>query len=397
VDAVTVKLHMGCGNVILPGWINLDANPGPFIDAVDDARTLRSIPLASVDAIYASHLLDHLGRNEIDPVLREWRGRLVQGGVLRISVGDFAAIVEEYRAGRPLRDLLGLLIGGHRDEYDRHGMIFDHTTIEDALSRAGFGNVRTWDWRRTEHAEHDDYSRAYLPHMDLDHGRLMSLNVEATSMESAMPEPEWHVLGDSHAWVFTQATGHPRLFDAQRPVRSLDGRFSVNRLGPWTIRSLGRPERRDAITKAVDGVPSGSKVVLCFGEIDCRCDIVPQAKERGANLDAICLDVARCYFDVVNDLVRRGYRMHVWGGPPPTGGPVYNQEFPANGTYAERRAAQERLNGHLSSLAEANGARYASIYDHLVCGNRTQTEFFLDYIHVNPSRAWPFVEEALRG
>jgi hypothetical protein len=48
------------------------------------------------------------------------------------------------------------------------------------LEAAGFGNVRRWDWRQTPpHREHDDFSQAYVPHMDKEHGRLVSLNVEA--------------------------------------------------------------------------------------------------------------------------------------------------------------------------------------------------------------------------
>ena len=35
------------------------------------------------------------------------------------------------------------------------------------------------DWRDTEHSELDDFSQSYLPHMDKDNGKLMSLNIEA--------------------------------------------------------------------------------------------------------------------------------------------------------------------------------------------------------------------------
>ena len=44
---------------------------------------------------------------------------------------------------------------------------------------AGFARVRRWDWRATEHAGIDDYSQAYLPHMDKENGTLVSLNLEA--------------------------------------------------------------------------------------------------------------------------------------------------------------------------------------------------------------------------
>jgi hypothetical protein len=54
------------------------------------------------------------------------------------------------------------------------------------LREAGFANVRRYDWRQTEIGRLgiDDYSQAYLPHMDKESGRLMMLNVEATRTEA---------------------------------------------------------------------------------------------------------------------------------------------------------------------------------------------------------------------
>ena len=40
--------------------------------------------------------------------------------------------------------------------------------------------MKRYDLRDTEHADIDDCSQAYLPHMDKENGVLMSLNVEAT-------------------------------------------------------------------------------------------------------------------------------------------------------------------------------------------------------------------------
>jgi len=51
--------------------------------------------------------------------------------------------------------------------------------LEHFLRRGGFAEARRRDWRRTEHAEVDDYSQAYLPHLDRENGQLMSLNLEA--------------------------------------------------------------------------------------------------------------------------------------------------------------------------------------------------------------------------
>lgn len=80
-----------------------------------------------------------------------------------------------------MEELLGLVVGGQKDDYDWHGMIFDFELMKQGLEEAGFQNVRRYDWRKTDigKMEFDDFSQAYLPHMDKEHGRLMSLNVEA--------------------------------------------------------------------------------------------------------------------------------------------------------------------------------------------------------------------------
>jgi hypothetical protein len=60
-------------------------------------------------------------------------------------------------------------------------MIFDEELLSRSLLEVGFKRVRRWDWRQVEHGAIDDYSQAYLPHLDKDHGLLMSLNLEATA------------------------------------------------------------------------------------------------------------------------------------------------------------------------------------------------------------------------
>ena len=73
------------------------------------------------------------------------------------------------------------MVGGQRDQYDFHGMIFDEDLLSMSLLEVGFKNVQHWDWRQVEHGAIDDYSQAYLPHLDKEHGRLMSLNLEASA------------------------------------------------------------------------------------------------------------------------------------------------------------------------------------------------------------------------
>ena len=136
----------------------------------------------SASLIYASHVLEHFGRHEYKSVLLEWYRILAPKGVLRLSVPDFASVALLY-AEQGLSDglsgLIGLVSGGQRDASDYHKMIFDEPFLSQSLFDCGFRQCRRWDWRLTEHAHIDDFSQAYLPHLDKEHGRLMSLNIEA--------------------------------------------------------------------------------------------------------------------------------------------------------------------------------------------------------------------------
>ncbi|TCV83401.1 class I SAM-dependent methyltransferase [Sulfurirhabdus autotrophica] len=176
-----MKLHLGCGSRYIPGFVHVDAQSAPHVDIVGPVEQL---PMGddSVSLIYASHILEHFDRSEYKSVLKEWFRVLKQGGILRLSVPDFAACAAVYYENGladGLSGLVGLIVGGQRNDYDYHKMIFDEKFLERALLDIGFQEVRPWDWRATEHAEIDDYSQAYIPHLEKRDGRLMSLNLEA--------------------------------------------------------------------------------------------------------------------------------------------------------------------------------------------------------------------------
>ena len=173
-----MKLHLGCGKRHIPGWVHIDAIDYPHIDHVAQIDHLPFIKDNSVEIVYACHVLEHFKRRDVDRVLKEWYRVVEKGGILRLAVPDFAAISEVYQQTQSLQPLIGLLFGRQDYLYNIHYHVWDDATLYTALKNAGFRKVRRWDWRKTEHRDIDDYSRAYLPHMD-ENGTLMSLNLEA--------------------------------------------------------------------------------------------------------------------------------------------------------------------------------------------------------------------------
>lgn len=183
-----MKLHVGCGSVILPGWTNLDIEKLPGVDIIDDITTLTKIPDNSCDIIYASHVLEHVGRTEFEDVIRIWNKKLKKNGTLRIAVPDFEKIITWYQKTKQIIDIVGLVSGGQKTKYDYHKMIYDKKSLTEILLKMGFHDIQEWDWRQTDHGKFDDYSQSYLPHMEKDNGLLMSLNLEAIKISESPSE-----------------------------------------------------------------------------------------------------------------------------------------------------------------------------------------------------------------
>jgi predicted SAM-dependent methyltransferase len=146
---------------------------------VCDINVLPQYEDNSVDLIYSSHVLEHTRRHEYMDILKRWNAILKPGGTLRLAVPDIGQVIAHYNEHGDLRKLRGFLWGGQTYNENYHYMGWDFATISEDLLEAGFKDIRTYDWRDTEHSHIDDFSQCYLPHMAKDTGMLMSLNVEA--------------------------------------------------------------------------------------------------------------------------------------------------------------------------------------------------------------------------
>ena len=90
------KLHLGCGNIRLKDFCNVDILSTHAVDVVSDISTLNNFNDNSIDLIYACHVLEHFSHDESIKVLKRWFEVLKPGGELRISVPDIDRIVKIY-------------------------------------------------------------------------------------------------------------------------------------------------------------------------------------------------------------------------------------------------------------------------------------------------------------
>jgi ubiquinone/menaquinone biosynthesis C-methylase UbiE len=182
---MSVQLHLGCGKRYIPGFVHIDLDDFPHLDYRSRIDKLPMFGDETVDLIYCCHAFPYFDRVQAVEVLAEWRRVLKSGGILRVAVSDFEALVQRYKTTGDLSDILGPLFGrtvirradGDAVVYQRTA--YDYRSLEELLVGARFHSIRRYDWRQTIHKDYDDFSQAYKPHMDKEHGLLISLNVEA--------------------------------------------------------------------------------------------------------------------------------------------------------------------------------------------------------------------------
>jgi predicted SAM-dependent methyltransferase len=89
-------VNLGCGTRFHPDWTNINLSSSrPEVMAHDLSRGI-PLPDASCDAVYHSHLLEHIRRHEVKDFLAECLRVLKPGGVLRVVVPNLETICRLY-------------------------------------------------------------------------------------------------------------------------------------------------------------------------------------------------------------------------------------------------------------------------------------------------------------
>jgi predicted SAM-dependent methyltransferase len=140
------KLHIG-GQVRAAGWEVLDANAGPHVDHVADARNLERFDDDAFEEIYASHVVEHLDyKDELVTTLMGWRRVLAPGGTLSVSVPDLDVLaglfLEPSLTLHERFTVMRMIFGGHVDRFDYHLVGLNEEFLRGFLGSAGFVDAR---------------------------------------------------------------------------------------------------------------------------------------------------------------------------------------------------------------------------------------------------------------
>ena len=173
-----LRLHLGSGEINLQGWVNIDARSFTHTHLQTDKIDLDEFLDESLTELYMCHVLEHLSFQENEDLINTFFNKLKQGGILRISVPDFDAIVKIYlNNGNDLLQVQQALMGGQDYEYNFHKAVFNQKTLSHLLEKCGFSNIEEWNTQNDFGKSIGDWSDGVYK---TDIGKLpISLNLKA--------------------------------------------------------------------------------------------------------------------------------------------------------------------------------------------------------------------------
>jgi len=133
-----LQLHLGCGKVRLKGFVNIDQRTTSATDLECDILQLPFDDNAAA-RIETYHVIEHLGRHQALPAVREWRRVLKTDGVLVIECPDFDAACREYLDGH--EDRIDNIFGLQRFEGDNHRFGYNFARLQGLLAKQGFRSI----------------------------------------------------------------------------------------------------------------------------------------------------------------------------------------------------------------------------------------------------------------
>lgn len=157
-DNLVRKLHIGCANYYLEGWLNSDRlPPDKRVVCIDATRTM-PFPDNTFDYVYSEHMIEHVPYAQGRKMLEECHRILKPGGKVRISTPDLAFLIRLYQdAGSELETQYikwstetfcnrapfcspVFVINSFMRSWG-HAFIYDEQMLGDSLGRAGFKDV----------------------------------------------------------------------------------------------------------------------------------------------------------------------------------------------------------------------------------------------------------------
>jgi predicted SAM-dependent methyltransferase len=188
------RLHLGCGNHLLGGWLNSDYYPrNPLVVHIDATKTF-PLPANSFEYVFSEHMIEHISYIDGLTMLAESCRILKSGGKIRISTPNLKFLIDLYSESKSqiqtdyihwsINTLVhceeetdALVINNFVRDWG-HQFIYDHATLRRSLERCGFVNVEPFEINESK----DDSFRNLENESRMPAGflRLETITLEAT-------------------------------------------------------------------------------------------------------------------------------------------------------------------------------------------------------------------------
>lgn len=210
-----------------------------------------------------------------------------------------------------------------------------------------------------------------------------------------------YCIGDSHASFFS---GYNRV-QLGWPNKTINKYTFLKsyRLGPvlaynlcnFKTRSRGREKLLYILTHLI---PSGNKVLFCFGEIDCRAHLLKQSELQKRDIHNIIRECVDRYFSVIKDTKEQGFDVIVWNVMPSgITDDALEKEYPFYGTNIERNKVPKYFNEYLKQKLEKFNISFIDIFDKLVFENfETNVSYYFDGVHLSQKSMPYFLDELFK-
>lgn len=159
------KLHLGCGERYLKGYINIDFPPAlhpvqkhSVADRLIDIKNLR-YPPESIEEIRLHHAFEHFPRAVSCALLATWHTWLKNGGLLRIEVPDLEKmaqnITNRFLSKRKKLVAERHIFGSQEENWATHFVGYTQGRLTDFLERYGFRveKIKKNHWKNTANIE----------------------------------------------------------------------------------------------------------------------------------------------------------------------------------------------------------------------------------------------------
>lgn len=148
----TGKLHLGCADIRLGGFLNVDYRSLASVDIAQDCTNLNIFPANTFTLVYANAFIEHVYRLKTQKAINEvYRVLTPEGIALFTCIPDFCAISQAYLQKKKgiVTDRFDLFevyryTHGDPEQYPQwwreqlHKSLFDQDSIVTLLQKAGF-------------------------------------------------------------------------------------------------------------------------------------------------------------------------------------------------------------------------------------------------------------------